>query len=62
MRNEKWEMRNVDYLTIKWLNIVNYAFDMVSPKCITWIVTEFGIIRPENLMRAVEKYYPRMLE
>jgi len=46
----------------KWLNIVNYAFDMVSPKCITWIVTEFGVIRPENLMRAVEKYYPRMLE
>ena len=46
----------------KWLNIVNYAFDMVSPKCITWIITEFGVIRPENLMRAVEKYYPRMLE
>ena len=46
----------------KWLNIVNYAFDMVSPKCITWIVTEFGVIRPENLMREVEKHYPRMLE
>jgi len=45
-----------------WLNIINYAFDMISPKCITWIVTEFGVIRPENLMRAVEKYYPRMLE
>ena len=46
----------------EWLNIVNYAFDMVSPKCITWIVTEFGVIRPENLMREVEKHYPRMLE
>ena len=46
----------------KWLNIVNYAFDMVAPKCITWIITEFWVIRPENLMKAVEKYYPRMLE
>ena len=46
----------------EWLNIVNFAFDRVAHKCITWIVTEFGVIRPENLMRAVEKYYPRMLE
>lgn len=44
------------------LNIVNYAFDMVTHKCITWIVTEFGVIRPENLMREVKKHYPRMLE
>lgn len=46
----------------EWLNIINYAFDMVPPKCITWIVTEFGVIRTENLMKAVKKYYPRMLE
>jgi len=45
-----------------WLNIVNFAFDRIPHKCITWIITEFGVIRPENLMRAVEKYYPRMLE
>ena len=45
-----------------WLNIINYAFDMVPPKCITWIITEFGIIRPENLIKEVEKHYPRMLE
>ena len=45
-----------------WLNIVNFAFDRIPHKCITWIVTEFGVIRPENLMRAVKKYYPRMLE
>ena len=44
------------------LNIVNYAFDMVPAKCITWIVTEFGVIRPENLMREVKKHYPWMLE
>ena len=46
----------------EWLNIVNFAFDRIHHKCITWIVTEFGVIRPENLMRAVEKYYPWMLE
>ena len=46
----------------EWLNIVNFAFDRIPHKCITWIITEFGVIRPENLMRAVEKYYPRMLE
>lgn len=46
----------------EWLNIVNFAFDRIHHKCITWIVTEFWVIRPENLMRAVEKYYPWMLE
>ena len=46
----------------EWLNIVNFAFDRVAHKCITWIITEFGVIRPENLMREVEKHYPRMLE
>lgn len=45
-----------------WLNIVNFAFDRIPHKCITWIITEFWVIRPENLMRAVEKYYPWMLE
>ena len=44
------------------LKIVNYAFDMVPPKCITWIVTEFWVIRPENLMKEVKKHYPRMIE
>lgn len=44
------------------LNIVNYAFDMVPPKCITWIITEFGVIRPENLIKEIEKHYPRMIE
>lgn len=45
-----------------WLDIVNFAFDRVPHKCITWIITEFGVIRPENLMREVKKHYPRMLE
>ena len=44
------------------LNIINYAFDIVPAKCITGIVTEFGVIRPENLVTEIKKHYPRMLE
>jgi len=46
----------------EWLDILNFAFDRVPHKCITGIVTEFGVIRPENLMREVKKHYPRMIE
>jgi len=46
----------------EWLNILNYAFDLVPAKCITWIVTEFGVIRPENLVKEIQKRYPWMLE
>lgn len=46
----------------EWLDILNYAFDMVPAKCITWIVTEFGVIRPENILKEIEKNYPWMLE
>lgn len=45
-----------------WLDIMNFAFDRIPHKCITWIITEFWVIRPENLMREVAKHYPRMLE
>lgn len=44
------------------LKILNYAFDIIPAKTITGIITEFGIIRPENLMKEVEKRYPWMLE
>ncbi|HOG15512.1 MAG TPA: translation initiation factor eIF-2B [Candidatus Absconditabacterales bacterium] len=44
------------------LKILNYAFDMIPAKCITGIITEFGIIRPENLLKEVKKRYPWMLE
>ena len=46
----------------EWLDILNFAFDRIPHKCITWIITEFGVIRPENLMREIKKHYPRMLE
>lgn len=44
------------------LDILNYAFDLVPAKCITWIITEFGVIRPENLLSEIKKRYPWMLE
>ena len=44
----------------KWLEIINYAFDMVPAKFITWIITQFGIIKPKDLKKAVKKHYPRM--
>jgi len=44
------------------LGILNYAFDLVPAKCITWIITEFGVIRPENLKKEIENRYPWMLE
>ena len=46
----------------QWLNIINYAFDIVPHKCITWIITEFWVIRPEKLMKEIKNHYPRMLE
>lgn len=44
------------------LDILNYAFDLVPAKCITGIITEFGVIRPENLFNEVKKHYPWMVE
>lgn len=44
------------------LNILNYAFDLVPAKCITGILTEFGVIRPENILKEISKRYPWMLE
>lgn len=46
----------------EWLNILNYAFDLVPAKCVTGILTEFGVIRPENILKEIEKRYPWMLE
>lgn len=44
----------------KGLEIVNYAFDMVPAKFITGIITEFGVIKPKDIKKAVNKKYPRM--
>lgn len=44
----------------KWLDILNYAFDKVPAKFITGIITEYGIIKPQDIKKQVKKYYPRM--
>ena len=46
----------------KWLEIVNYAFDMIPAKFITWIITEYGIIPPKDIKKYVKTYYPRMIK
>lgn len=45
----------------KELDIINYAFDMIPSKCVTGIITEFGVIEPRNLKKAIKKHYPWML-
>jgi translation initiation factor 2B subunit (eIF-2B alpha/beta/delta family) len=42
------------------LEIINFAFDQVPAKFITGIITEFGIIKPDEVEKVVEKQYPRM--
>jgi len=44
----------------KWLEILNYAFDMVPAKFITGIITEYGIIKPKDIKKIVKKQYSWM--
>lgn len=44
------------------LEIINFAFDQIPAKYITWIITEFGIIKPSELKETVKKNYPWMIE
>lgn len=44
------------------LEIINFAFDQIPAKYITWIITEFWIIRPSELKETVKKHYPWMIE
>lgn len=43
------------------LEIINFAFDQVPAKYITWIITEFWIIKPSELKEAVKAHYPWMI-
>ncbi len=44
------------------LEIINFAFDQIPAKYITWIITEFWIIKPSELKNTVKQKYPRMAE
>ena len=45
----------------KGLDIVNLAFDIIPSEFITGFITEFGILKPEEVKDAVAKNYPRLL-
>ena len=38
-----------------WVQILNYAFDMIPAKFITGIITEHGIIRPKDIKKRAKK-------
>ena len=44
----------------EWLEIINFAFDQIPAKYITWIITEFWIIKPSELESTVTKNYSWM--
>lgn len=43
------------------LEIINFAFDQIQSKYITWIITEFWILKPSELKNAVKDHYPWMI-
>jgi len=45
----------------KGLDIINLAFDIIPSEFITGFITEFGILKPEEVKDAVAKNYPRLL-
>jgi len=45
----------------KGLDIVNLAFDIIPSEFITGFITEFGVLKPEEIKEVVAKNYPRLL-
>jgi len=45
----------------KGLDIVNFAFDVIPSEFITGFITEFGVLKPEEIKDVVAKNYPRLL-
>jgi len=43
------------------LEIINYAFDLIPWKYITWIITEFWIIKPSEIKETLSKNYPWLI-
>ena len=43
------------------INIMNLAFDVIPSEFITGFITEFGIIKPEEIKEIVKKDYPRLM-
>ena len=43
------------------LKVLNFAFDKMPPKFIRGIITEFGIIKPRDIKKAIQEHYPWMM-
>ena len=43
------------------INIMNLAFDVIPSEFITGFITEFGVLKPEEIKDAVRKHYPRLM-
>ena len=46
----------------KGVNIINPAFEKIDPDLITAIISELGILKPENFLMEVQKKYPWMMK
>ena len=43
------------------VNIMNLAFDVIPAEFVTGFITEFGILKPEEIKDAVREHYPRLM-
>ena len=43
------------------VNIMNLAFDIIPSEFITGFITEFGILKPEEIKDAIRENYPRLI-
>ena len=53
--------KNLWMESLKGLNVINFAFDMVPAEFIIGFITEFGVVRPEELKNIIKDNYPRLL-
>lgn len=44
------------------VNVINPAFEKIHPDLITAIISELGILKPENFLNEVQKRYPWMMK
>jgi len=55
---EKRPAREIWPQAPKGLKILNFVFDIIPPSLITGFITEFGILKPKEVKKVVEKNYP----
>jgi len=55
--SEVWQKKDK-----KHFDIINFSFDIVPTKFITGIICEFGILKPNEVKKAVLKHYPWLIK